>query len=184
MREWALAFIRRSSVLGHYSQSKCWLSISKIASVVDKWRWERSIIWGLRGNWFAEIEAWSLIRERRPPPPSSSLPTFSSLYSGSSVTSALCSNSGHSWALFTGWCVLSLSSCGQWWGVITIGLMADGMLMLPLVAAPIAHRPPGTTQELGGHFHTILHSACPRSPELWLINVMQQAALQSISDQE
>ena len=40
-----------------------------MASVEDKLRWERSIIWGLRGNWFAEIEAWSLIRERRPPAP-------------------------------------------------------------------------------------------------------------------
>ena len=44
-----------------------------------------------------------------------------------------------------------------------IGLMLpDGMLMLPQ-SAPIAHRPLGTTQELGGHFHTISHSACLRS---------------------
>ena len=118
--------------------SKCGLSISKIASVVDKLRWARSIIWGLWGNWFAEIEAWSLIRERLPC-------TQHSLYSESSVSSsAQGSNTGHSWALFPDGCIVTPGR-GHQWGVM-IGLM---LCRWNVNVAPIAHRPPGTTQELG-----------------------------------
>ena len=47
-----------------------------MASVVEILRWESSVIWGLWGNWFAEIEAGSLIRGDGPQS-RVSLPTLS-----------------------------------------------------------------------------------------------------------
>ena len=136
-----------------------------MASVVEILRWESSVIWGLWGNWFAEIEAGSLIRGDGPQS-RVSLPTLSAAVLRSSVSSRPVHCSGQYWAYLRTF----YRAPGHWQGVmpgyVTIGLLADGMLMLPQTA-PSAHR-----QDHTGATGTFSHNftlGCLWSSELWLI---------------